>query len=41
MTQDIFGSLVSALDNVVSDWTRAVSVTTDGAPLMTVKKLML
>ena len=33
--EDIFGSLVDALNNVGVDWTRAISVATHDAPSMT------
>ncbi|CAB4057497.1 unnamed protein product [Lepeophtheirus salmonis] len=35
---DIFISVVAALDNVGVDWSRAVSIATDGAPSMMGKK---
>ena len=36
--EDIFGSLVGALENVGVDWACATSVATDGAPLTTIMK---
>lgn len=36
--EDIFGSVVAALDRVGVDWSRAVSLATDGAPSMVGKK---
>ena len=36
--ENIFGSLVVALDNVGVDWAHALSVAIDGAPSMTEKK---
>lgn len=36
--EDIFGSVVAALDRVGVDWSRAVSMATDGAPSMIGKK---
>ena len=36
--EDIFNSLVGALDNIGVDWARAVSIATDGAPSMTGKR---
>lgn len=38
VTEDILGSLVGTLENVRVDWAHAVSVATDGAPLMIGKK---
>ena len=35
---DVFVSLVGALDNLEVDWSRAVSVATDGAPSMVGRK---
>ena len=37
--EDIFNSLVGALDNIGVDWARAVSIATDGAPSMTGKRV--
>ena len=36
--EDIFSSLVGALDSIGVDWARAVSIATDGAPSMAGKK---
>lgn len=37
-TEDIFHAVIGALDRVRVDWSRAVSLTTDGAPSMMGKK---